>query len=242
MKNQDGHMPAFWRNEEQEIRLKELEYVGWICGMNELNKFEEGIRALAYSEETQKLLMSSQYVETFLVLIWNETIRQVKYKVTEWINVLCRVMPRYQIHFINHAYYFFLRKYPAYLVDIIEMMADYEYYAETNLFTYGEPRMYDEFGGNVNILEDMEGLFGIFLHTKQFKDIVWLFENRFNVDEEEIEHVLLNVFYNYLDFSEMNPISGKITSSLEECIPGYFQISNGYKIIKNFVACNYNKG
>lgn len=208
-----------WADIEWFALIKEVEYKPfwkWMfsSGMKVFNvayiveylnvTFDELITKIASEDEYSEMLFN-KYLDKFLDSIWEAVLTTIEVPIGHAIDALVHEFPSYEVKILNHAYYYFAdysnpdlqRDVNEALLYVIERMADYEYGMNGNFFSEGTPKIpYNSNVGNVNVTTAVELLIKKFSQDRLLKDIVWVLENRFNIDSDYIEECLCDEFLN----------------------------------------------
>lgn len=177
----------------------------------------------------------------FLNIVWTSVVNYNMPTIKEAISVLSKNFAEEYI--LTSAYYYFIESEEVLvsfseceaLLYVIERMADYEYGVEDYAFSMGIPvPTLGENVGNVNVSRDVEVIIQKFANHYLLKDVVWLLENRFDVEREEIDSYLFEEFcdicMNY-DLEEIMAIDkGQKTSILDVL----FCFTQGEKVFNMF--------
>ena len=205
--------------------------------------FEDIINKVASAEEYKDVLFNRN-LDKFLDSIWEAVLTTVKLPICEAIKILVNKFPDQEVKILNHAYYYFTdssefdpQSVTEALLHVIERMADYEAGMNNNSFSEGTTRIpYNRNAGNVNIINDAALLISKFSQDKFLKDIVWILENRFNVDEDYIEDCLFEEFFNICALHDLQSLVKKDAYKEYAIIDVLFQFSLGYRIFSMLFA------
>ena len=245
-----------WLNYEWFTLIKDVEYRffwNWMFenGMEKFNvsdlventdvKLVDIIERIASRNEYIDLIFN-KHLDEFLNSIWEAVFLTEMLPIDEAISAIVHQFPNYETRVLNHAYYYTMSYFkkgidPWVAKDflyIIERMADYEYYTEKPIFSDGEAIIPKNNDGHVNLNLEVEKIISNCCDDESFKDIIWILENRFNVDNEYIEECMCRVFVKLCSLHSLSEIVCGRDYEYEAVLPAMLQFSCGYRIFMIF--------
>lgn len=246
-----------WVDIEWFMLLKEVDYkpfwkwmfsdgmkmfdVSYIVENSEIT-FEDLVNKIASCDVWADILFT-KHLDAFLDSVWMAVLTTIEVPIDKAIGTLVTKFPNQEVKILNHAYYYFVdysvpdlqSDVNEALLYVIERMADYEYGMDSTFFSEGKPKIpYNSNVGNVNITTDVELLIKKFSQDRLLKDIVWVLENRFNVDFDYIEECLYEEFLDVCISHDLKTIVRKKAFCEYSILDVLFQFSIGYKMFSLF--------
>ena len=205
-------------------------------------KFKDVIERIASRNEYIDLIFN-KHLDEFLNSVWIATLGTEEISIKESISTIVHQFPNYEIRVLNHAYHYIIKNFDGFskasemLLYVIERMADYEYYREKPIFSEGESCVPKNDDGNVNLNAEVKKIIAKCCDSTHLREIVWILENRFNIDSEYIEECMCKRFVELCSERDLKSIvigRGCELWKHRPILPIMVQFAAGYRIFLLF--------
>lgn len=205
-------------------------------------KFKDVIERIASRNEYIDLVFNKK-LDKFLSSVWEATLVTSELSIEEAISTIVYQFPNYEVRVLNHAYYYIIKNFAGFsrasamIFCVLERMADYEYYKGKPIFSGGEPRIPKNDDGNVNLNAEVERIIYSCCDSMNLRDVVWILENRFNIDTEYIEECMCKVFVELCSRWDLKTVvigREHLNFQYRAILPAMMQFADGYRIFLLF--------